>query len=488
MTFDFNNAVFTYAVSNKQIDRFSRHLPLETQNLVINYTDATAVQHFVSSDCEVVIIGLCIDAHGMIKKEDIASAIVGQTNRAIDAIFAFASRFSGKYIILYSDTNGCYAFGDATCSIPINFAGSLGTDEICLSPFDGMTADYFGYVPDSRLARIRKAADPAQTMPGDLTPYTQVKALLPNQYLNMFTGRAIRVKMESLPTLSFNEIIDRSILLSQNAAAAFAEYYQLICPLTSGYDSRVVLAILCGLPSEVKCFTTVFSSSGEENADIRIAKAICERKGLNHSLFGYDDPPEEFVEAAEKAAGMVNSRQTIKEAYNFVVNAGSKARINGNIIGQIGKSSVTNCVPDLLASASFLACKIHNRDRQCIPEMKRYRADLGKSSDLICDMFAYENRCGRWGGQEEALYSLCGMNSLNIFNCRELILYWISIPRKQRTKKAIHTAMIGKTEPELLNEPFNPDDHASFLKSNWLFYYFATFAKQMLTQMGIQCD
>ncbi len=488
MTFDFNKAVFTYAISSKEIDGFNGHLSLVTRKLIVNYTDATDVRHYVSADQEAVVIGLCVDAYGTIKREDIASAIIRQTDRKIESIFAFAGRFSGKYVILYSDTNGCYAFGDATCSMPINFAGSLEAGEICLSPFDGMTAGYFGYCPDKRLTKIRKAADPAQTMPGDLTPYTQVKALLPNQYLNMVSGKASRVKAENPPALSFDEIIDRSILLSQNTAAAFSAYYQLICPLTSGYDSRVVLAILRRLPSDTECFTTVFSSSGEENDDIRIAKAICEKRGMRHSLFRYDDPPEAFVKAVEKTAGLVNSQQTIKEAYNYTVQAGSKARINGNIIGQIGKSSVTNCVPDSLASASFLACKIHNRDRQCIPEMKRYREELRESSDRICDLFAYENRCGRWGGQEEALYSLCGMNSLNIFNCRELILYWISVPRKQRTKKAIHTAMIRKTEPDLLDEPFNPDDHSSFLKSNWVFYYIATLAKQTLTRMGIQCD
>lgn len=487
MVFDFNKAVFTYAVSTERMNFFHCSFALETRDVVINYTDATKIYHASGDGCEIVIIGLCVDSRGTLAREAIAYEIIHLSSHDIDTVYHFSDRLGGKYAIIYSNDEGCYAFGDATCSIPLNYSGSLESGEICISPFDKMTAEYFGYVPDPKLKQIREAADPAQTMPGDLTPYREVKALLPNQFLNLSNGKAVRQKAK-IPELLFKDVIDHSILISRNLAEEYAKYYEVICPLTSGYDSRAVLAIQRQVSSNVACFTTRFSPSAEENADLQIAAEICNRKEIEYTVFGYNDPPAGFTEAVEKVSGLINSKQTIAEAYNYVLCAGEKARINGNIIGQIGKSSVTNSVPNFLATAAFLSCKIHNRDKQCIDEMKTYIGELKKSGEAICDLFAWENRCGRWGGQEEALYSICGMNSLNVFNCRELILCWMAVPRKQRTQKAIHREMIWQSEPDLLTEPFNPDDKYSFLKENWVFYYAATFVKQALIRHNIQCD
>ena len=487
MTFDFNKAVFTCAVSDREMACFHRHLTLQTRQLVVNHTDATAVYHSVHNGSEAVIAGLCTDTCGQIEREGIAQAIVSLPEQTPEAVYAFADRLCGKYIIVYSGPDGCYAFGDATCSIPANYAGSLEDGRICISPFDRMTAAYFRYDPDPELQKMRESADPAQAMPGDLTPYRQVRALLPNQYLNILTGEAVRVQVQ-VPEMPFEEITDRSVRLAATAAREFSKHYSLVCPLTSGYDSRVVLSVLQQVDPDVECFTTAFSAETKEDANIRTAAEICRQEGISHRIFGYYDLPDEYNEAVQQAAGLINSTQTIREAYSYLLEAGDKARVNGNIIGQIGKSSVTNCVPDSLAGASFFTCKIHNSDSRCRDAMKQYTAELKKSDRRICDLFAYENRCGRWGGQEEALYSLCGMNSLNIFNCREMILLWMAVPRKQRIQKSIHLAMIRRTNPGLLSVPFNPDDRFSFLKSNWVFYYFATFAKQMLVCRGIACD
>lgn len=479
MAFDINKAVFTYTISDDKISIFKKQLELKTRRLFVNYTEFTTVYHSVTEEFEAVIIGLCVDSYGLIKRENIVSEIIQLKERSIEAVYDYANRFGGKYVIIFSTPSGCYIFGDATCSIPINYSGNLKDGKICISPFDKLTADHFGYSPDMRLLQMRNSADPSQTMPGDLTPYKQIKALLPNQYLDMITGEVVRVKVH-LPKLSFDEIIDHSVQISMNTAKEFAKYYTLICPLTCGYDSRVVLSILQQINSDIECFTTAFSPCEEKSEDIRIAREICKNRKIQHKIFGYYDLPNEYLKAVNTLAGLVNSEQTIKEAYSYVAEAGNKARINGNIIGQIGKSSVMNCVPDSVVTASFLTCKIHNSDRQCNDEMKKYIADMKKSNDRICDLFAYENRCGRWGGQEEALYSLCGMNSLNLFNCRQLILFWLSIPRKQRVNTEIHLAMIQKTNPDLLNEPFNPNDRFSFVKSNWILYYIATFAKQIM--------
>jgi hypothetical protein len=94
-----------------------------------------------------------------------------------------------------------------------------------------------------------------------------------------------------------------------------------------------------------------------------------------------------------------------------------------------------------------------------------------------------ENRCGRWGSQWGMIYSVCGIKSLNMFNCRELILQWIALPRKLRTQKIIHKAVFSATDKRLLTIPFNPDEKYAVLKSNWILFYLATYLKQLILCM-----
>ena len=125
MVFDFNRAVFTYAISNNEIDFFNQHYKMQTQELIINYTDATDIHHSMLNEQEVIIVGLCIDSYELIDRHNIAFEIANLKEKTIEAVCNFANRLSGKYIIIYSNSSACYIVGDATCSIPANYSGNL---------------------------------------------------------------------------------------------------------------------------------------------------------------------------------------------------------------------------------------------------------------------------------------------------------------------------------------------------------------------------
>ena len=149
----------------------------------------------------------------------------------------------------------------------------------------------------------------------------------------------------------------------------------------------------------------------------------------------------------------------------------------------MGKSLLGNAIPTYLASSSYFQCKIHNRAKESSNELKRYIRELRAAGEgeNIFDLFAVENRCGRWCSQGGAIYSLMGVCSVNIFNCRELILDWIRVPRKLRVNKAIHRHIFLHNDANLLNFPFNPsEERHKFLKENWVLFYIATYIKQFL--------
>lgn len=68
-------------------------------------------------------------------------------------------------------------------------------------------------------------------------------------------------------------------------------------------------------------------------------------------------------------------------------------------------------------------------------------------------------------------------NSLNCFNCRELIESLLLVSRKERIKGDIHKRIIELNWPELLQSSINPEDKYSILYKYSLLFYVGSYVK-----------
>jgi hypothetical protein len=96
------------------------------------------------------------------------------------------------------------------------------------------------------------------------------------------------------------------------------------------------------------------------------------------------------------------------------------------------------------------------------------------------DLFALENRLGRWSSQTNNLYSLMGVNSLNIYNCRKIIFDWMRIPRALRSANIIHNTINDTINHKLKEYPFNQDNKFDWIKKRPFIFLIATYLKQLL--------
>lgn len=83
----------------------------------------------------------------------------------------------------------------------------------------------------------------------------------------------------------------------------------------------------------------------------------------------------------------------------------------------------------------------------------------------------------RWATLYSMMYSLCGVPSLNIFNCGELIDNWVTIPRKKRADYYIYTELMKNMDEQLLHYPVNPGDRFEWMKKNDVLFLSATYLK-----------
>ncbi len=485
-SFDFDRAVFSYMISKRKFDLFSKHKIVNKKDLVINYTSNTDVLTSQNDLCEVTIIGLCVDSHSEIRRNEIADWIISQPYENIVSFFNTCNRFAGKYIIVYCYRDELFIWGDATCSIQINY--SFYKEDICISSADNLVALYFGFEVSDYSKKIREGSDLSQPLPNDLTMFDDVKALLPNHYLDISNKKVERIQLNVRPISSnekINLILNNTIDLVSNIVKEYNQEYSLVCPLTSGYDSRVVFSFLRNVVTELQCYTFKHTGFTKKTGDMWVPKKICKTFSNSHTIIQDMAAPASFTEELKKIIGNYHSNYTINLAYTYNSAFYGKALLNGDIIDQIGKSLLGNAIPTFLANASYFQCKIHNCSVLSKKEISEYLHTVKHNNEFnyIFDLFAMENRCGRWASQGGMIYSICGINSLNMFNCRELILQWIALPRKLRTKKIIHNAIFSARDEKLMDIPFNPDDTYAILKNNWVLFYLASYIKQLILCM-----
>ena len=73
-------------------------------------------------ETSVKIIGFCCDAYGELDRNEIADYILSHSSSNISTVFNACNRLAGHYVIFFKNNNNEYVWGDATCSIQINYS------------------------------------------------------------------------------------------------------------------------------------------------------------------------------------------------------------------------------------------------------------------------------------------------------------------------------------------------------------------------------
>ena len=107
-------AVFTYSLTSNPDSEFSCHQTISNK-AVLNYTSNTSVLTGTDekNGTEVFIVGLCIDSRAQLSREEIPSYLAKiSSEKSVAKIYAAASRFAGKYIVIVKINDRLWLWGD----------------------------------------------------------------------------------------------------------------------------------------------------------------------------------------------------------------------------------------------------------------------------------------------------------------------------------------------------------------------------------------
>lgn len=403
--------------------------------------------------------------------------IAEKLNASIDiASLIDASKYLlGRFVVVAQFDGQLYILPDATGTIPVNYY--VAGEEFAVSSNMSLLRDLFNLeLSDKAIAIKEGALEQQHPMPNDLTVYQQVKNVLPNHYLDVTAKQSKRFfPLQKLPETSVDEAINQTSQIIDRILKKVLEKEKVAIPLTSGFDSRLILSFFKEYTDDIVAYTFAHENFDEKTADIAVPKALSERFNFEYQVLPRKNLDQaKLDQASNDLAGMQNVR-ILENAYTLAESdLKDRSFIPGDII-PLAKSNFGQNLPDSLASISYLVTKSHNYSAESRASIKDWKDDiksyLPANNVSIYDLFFWENRWGRWFTNNAQNYDYYS-NPLYIFNNRYLIELWLGVPRKERSKKVIHKGLIEKQWPELLEVPVNPDESklADIADNQWVYY------------------
>lgn len=445
------------------------------------YTDInTHAQRSENNGRELIVFGYAVDVFSG-QRDSLAETILNSSKNITDVI-DYEKKLGGKYIIFYSENGNCYCIGDATCSIPIFYTTGLSEFVCCSNP--QMIIEKFNLKADPKLQEIRDSGPLNQAMPYDVTPYKEIKQLIPNHYLDFKSEKAVRFinSDTAQKELSPQKAAEITAPMIENITKMYLSDFDIYCPLTSGRDSRVVYAFLKKLGGKVNSYTIWKDSFKKDSQDWDVPVELAKLADGNHEQIHKENVTLEMKQSMDDIFG-VNGYPDDAFVLSVTVNKyyNDCATLEGDIIGQVGKCSLHRDIPLFLASPAYFRCKLHNYSDGAKKLLKAWIKEIKDNGEKVnvFDLFSVENRLGVWASHTHLIRNTMGQPYFNIFNSRSIIYIWTAVDRAKRMKSEIHIELIKNAAPELLEVPFEKEKNGLFniARSNALVFYGASFAK-----------
>lgn len=471
--------IFSYCFSSELIENSDIPVHYRFGKYYISVDSQTPYHVFKNQSCECVLFGYAVNL--ITSKYDCIPEQILLNCNSIDRVIEYEKNLGGKYVIFYKNEEDYYILGDATLSIPV-FYSENGT-VVCTNSYQSIV-EKLDLTPDSKHMKIREYSDISQAMPFDITIYKEIKQLIPNHYYDVNNAKAVRFVNSSnkQKKISIEEATDKVLPLVDVLTRYYQSIFKINCPITSGRDSRVVLAFLLANKFNGACYTIKHPEHNKKTQDLVIPQELCSIIDVPYAMITDVELTKTEIDKMDNLLGKGNySKRTLRIARTIKEYCGNSAIINGDIIGQVGKCSLHRDIPCCFAKPAYFRCKLHNYSSEAKEQLKLWLEDIKQSGEQIntFDLFSIESRMGRWAAQENLIYNAIGQVYLNIFNSRSIIYIWTAVNRKLRKKSLLHIGLIDKKASTLLDIPFEQDESIviRLSKLNGIFYLLSSYLK-----------
>lgn len=467
-----------FLISKERYNNFSKYY--DFGNYKFQYNDLEATSETVN-DRTIIIFGTIVNSHDYnYSKNDIMNHLLD--SKDFFDLINISKKMAGRFVIVYSSKEGLFVLPDAVSSIQVAY--DIVGQDLIISSNPKIIADINNYEESMVSKQIKSSAAETHPLPYDMTMYDEVKFVIPNHYLNCENRKVYRYyPINEVKKMTVDEVAKKSAELLENIISGYISNNRLSIALTSGLDSRTILSVCKNYINEIPTYTYFHDNFTDKTDDIVVPTKMSRRFGFKHSILKDLQLPEMLINQYVNKIGSNLNKFEVRNAWTYYNSElyGYK-RLDGNV-SPLAKSNFGRNLPEFLATPFYLVTKTHNYSGENYREVKRWIKDVYKYSrkNKISkyDLFFWEHRVGKWTSNSYSNSDLL-IESLNPFNCRELIEIWLSVPKNKRVNGQIHKKIIKFNWPELLDFPLNPDSRHDIFYKNSLIFYIGSIIKFIL--------
>jgi hypothetical protein len=419
------------------------------------------ITEYVKDQIRLVLLGDIFDYESINKNnQDILADLF---DNDFLSLLEKSNKYTGRYVLIYSGSDGILMAHDATATRKIYY--SRTDEEIWCSSQPHLLAKILdckntGDISKQAFYNSKVFQRLNNSNIGDTTYFDEINQVLPNHYLQFSGCKSIRYwpdkKIDRIPLKVAAKECSKMI---KGFMESISNRYDIMLPVTAGYDSRLLLAGTRDIQNKVYYYINKDKPLHEDNPDMAIPKALLKKLNLEfHILDPYIAIDKDF-EKAFLNNNRYASRFFLHHIYNYYLNFQNKVNLPGNIAShpfwkdKFFKKHIT---------VQYLA--FINGVEQYEFARKKYKEWLSESYDIcmqsrirIVNLFYWEERLGNWGTQIQMEKDIA-QEEFNPFNSRKLMCLYFSVKQdyNQIPDLQMHREIIKNLWPELLDFPFNP--------------------------------
>lgn len=405
--------------------------------------------------------------------DNLASLYEKGTNKHID----YFNLWSGSFALFIVDNDQISLYGDPAGMQTVFY----GFNNSCLyiSSHTNLIGDVCSLTMDEyieRLINYRFYKLFGKTLPGDLSPYTNFKRVIPN-HLVRFKANEVEVKRffptdkYKLSDLSYEEIIEKSAnILKNSMGLIYKKWEKPAISLTGGCDSKTTLSCTNGNYENYSYFSYI--SQDTESVDGKAAGKICNLINVPHKIYEISSNDEDFEDIElyreiliynSGSIGNTNSNDVRKRIYFSKVNdfdVEVKSWVSEVVRAYYHKRFSKKRFPKKLTPryATYIY-KVFITNRKLIKDtekvfaeyLEKYYCDTDFQRIPWTDLLFWEFRVSSWNGLVISGEQQMSYDITIPYNNRELLRLLLSTPLEYRVKDKPHFDIMKQMNPDIYN-------------------------------------
>lgn len=275
--------------------------------------------YYESQDCVFLLVGHAYDPFAMTADEPSILKRLSSFEYGSEAYRDCFDQLTGVFFYAVIEKDSVAAACDCAGMLGANYA-VIGGARV-FSAYSQMIADIYDLKEDPYVVKLKKSRLfhwYGWYLPGDLTPYPEVKRIIPNTEVRIDETVSVnrfypRKPYKELSGSDYDEQVNKiGKLLNNNMRLIADKWNAPAVSLTGGTDSKTTLACANGVQDRFEYFSYV--SLPREETDALAAQEICKALSLKHKIFYVDTETSCYPDYAEVSA-------LIKRHYSYLGDA-----------------------------------------------------------------------------------------------------------------------------------------------------------------------